>query len=149
MSILNVGTSSLWSIIILISCKAVVMEFSSPFNMPNASLSILLYLFSALDRLLLANTMVCNMLLSDTMSHGQLVPFLVYSRPAPSPDASVSKYSGLVSLENFMHSSAFMMDFDLLNNFWYVAFQVHSVLTNVSCFSALHTSSVLEENLLR
>ena len=42
-----------------------------------------------------------------------------------------------------------MMDFALSNNFWYVAFQVHSVLTDVSCLSALHTPAVLGQNLLR
>ena len=48
-----------------------------------------------------------------------------------------------------MYVSAFMMNFALLNNFWYVAFQVHPVLTDVSCHSASHMSAVLGENLLR
>ena len=67
--------------------------------MPNASLSVLLYLFSVLDRLLLVNVMDHSMLLSGAVSLGQLVQFLVCSRlaPSPIPDASVSNYSGLVS----------------------------------------------------
>ena len=65
--------------------------------MPNASLSILLYLCSVLDTLTLANAMGCSMLLSGAASLGQFVPFLFCSKLAPSPTqyASVSKYSGL------------------------------------------------------
>ena len=44
-----------------------------------------------------------------------------------------------------MHISAFMMDFTVSHNFWYVAFQVHSVLTDVSCLSASHTSALLNK----
>ena len=40
-----------------------------------------------------------------------------------------------------------MIAFALLNIFWYVAFQVHSVLTDVSFLSDLHVSAVLGENL--
>ena len=41
-----------------------------------------------------------------------------------------------------------MMDFALLNNFWYSAFKVCSALTDVSCLSALYTSDVLGEKLM-
>ena len=63
-------------------------------------LSILLYLFLVLNGLLLANALGHSMLLSGAMSPGDLLPFLVCSKlaPSPTPDASVSKYSGLVSL---------------------------------------------------
>ena len=70
-----------------------------------------------MDRLLLANVIGLSMLLYCAMSLGQLVPFLVCSRLAPTPYASVSKYSGLASSQNFMHASAFMIEFALLNNF--------------------------------
>ena len=70
-----------------------------PCDMLNASLSILLYLLSVLDRLLLVNVMGLSMLLSGAMSLEKVVSFLVYRRlvPIPAPDASVSGYSGLVS----------------------------------------------------
>ena len=56
----------------------------------------LLYLFSALDRLLLTKEVGLSMLLSGALSLGQIVPYLVCSREA-TQDASVSKYSGRVS----------------------------------------------------
>ena len=77
-----------------------MIEFVRPYNVPSAFISMLLYLYSAHDRLLLANAMGLNRLLLGAISLGQLVPFLVCSKPASShtSDASVSKYSGLVSL---------------------------------------------------
>ena len=42
-----------------------------------------------------------------------------------------------------------MIDFALVNSFWYVALQVHSVLTDVSFLSDSQTSVVLGENLLK
>ena len=42
-----------------------------------------------------------------------------------------------------------IIDFSLSNNFWYIAFKVHSVLTDVYCLSNTHTSAVLGENLLK
>ena len=59
----------------------------------------LLYLFSALDKLLLVNAMGLSMLLSGTLSQGLLVLLLVCSRPDPSPtqDALVSRYNGFAS----------------------------------------------------
>ena len=53
--------------------------------MPSTSLSVLLYLLSTLDRLLLANAMGLSMLLSGVLSFGKFVPFLVCSRTARSP----------------------------------------------------------------
>ena len=48
-----------------------------------------------------------------------------------------------------MHAFSFRIDFALSNNFLYITFQVHSVLTDVNHLSALHTPVVLEENLLK
>ena len=100
MSFLNIATSGLQSVIILTPLtKQQWWNFSCPCNVPNTSLSILLYLFSPLDRLLLANDMGHSILLSGALSLGQLVPFLVCSKLAviSTPDTSVSKYNGLVS----------------------------------------------------
>ena len=106
------------------------MELLRSCSIPSASLFMLLYIFSAVDILLLANMMGLNMLFSGAVSLGQLVPLLVCSKPAPSPtwDGLVSRYSSLFSSNNFMHAS-FIIDFALSNNFCYVTFQVHSVLT--------------------
>ena len=66
--------------------------------MPKASLSMLLYLYSTLVRLLLANVMGLSMLLSGASSLWQLVLLLVCSKASsPTPYALVSMYSGLVS----------------------------------------------------
>ena len=61
----------------------------------SVSPSMLLYLFCALDRLLLANAMGLNMLLSGALSLGTPVRVLVHSRAAVNriPNASVSWYS--------------------------------------------------------
>ena len=82
-----------------LSHKAVMMELSSPYNKPSASLSVLLYLFSVLDRIFLTNAMGLSMLFSGIVSLGQLGPLLACSMLAPShtPEASVSIYNGLVS----------------------------------------------------
>ena len=45
-----------------------------------------------------------------------------------------------------MHASSFIIDFALSNNFYYVAFQVHPVLTDFNHLSASHTSAELGEN---
>ena len=42
-----------------------------------------------------------------------------------------------------------MIDFALSNISWYVAFQVHPVLGDVSFLSDLQTSAVLGENLFK
>ena len=67
--------------------------------MPNACLSILPYVFLVLDRHLLANAIGHSMLLSGAMSLGQLLPFLVCSKlaPSPTPEALVSKYISIVA----------------------------------------------------
>ena len=67
--------------------------------MPSASLSMLLFLFSVLHRLLLTNVMGLNILLSAAVSLGQLVLLLICTReaPSPTPDASVSRYSSSIS----------------------------------------------------
>ena len=73
--------------------------------MPVASLSVFLYLFSTLDRLLLANAMGLNVLLSGTSSLGQLVSLLVCSRVASSQtsDATITMNNGL-----FHHNISFI-----------------------------------------
>ena len=59
----------------------------------------LLYLHSALVRLLLANAVSLRMVLFGAVSLGHVIPSLVCNRavPSPIPDASVSRYSGFVS----------------------------------------------------
>ena len=75
--------------------KTIMVKFFRPCSIPNASLSMLLYLHSALVRLLLANAMGLNMVLSGEISFGNVVPSLVCNRAAPSPilDASVSRHT--------------------------------------------------------
>ena len=98
-SFLNITSSGLWCVIILISLAS-----SSDGICPGHVIYLMLlflycvYLFSALDRLLLVNAMALSMLLSSAISLGQLVPFHICSRLAtsPTPDASVSKCSDLV-----------------------------------------------------
>ena len=55
--------------------------------------------FSRADRLLLAQVIGLRMLLLDASSLGELLPFLLCSRPAPSPtlNTSVCKCNGFVS----------------------------------------------------
>ena len=58
------------------------------------------YVISAADRLLLANAISLSIPLSGASSVGLFVSTYNYSRvaPSPTPDVSVSKYSGFVSL---------------------------------------------------
>ena len=58
----------------------------------------ILYLHSALVRLLLASVIGLRMVLSGAVSFGNVIPSLVCNRMMPSPiyDASVSRYRGLV-----------------------------------------------------
>ena len=76
-----------------IPSKTVMMMFLRLCSIPSASLSILLYLHSALVRLLLANAIGQTMVLSGVLSFGHDVPSLVWSSAAPSPipEASVSR----------------------------------------------------------
>ena len=77
MCFLNIVTSSLWSLLNSpLSQSSNDGTFLSPYIMPSASLSMLLYLFSTLDRLLLANAMGLIMLSSGTSSQGQHVACL-------------------------------------------------------------------------
>ena len=97
-SFLKIATSGLW-------CVTIFSQSSSDglslvlCSITSASISVMLYLLSALDRLLLANAMGLSMLLLSALSLWQLVPLLVCSRAAPSvtPDVSVSRYSGWAS----------------------------------------------------
>ena len=79
--------------------KVIMVNFLRPSNKLNACLSMLLYLYSALVRLLLANVIGLRMVLSGAISCGHVVPSLVCNMVAPNPilDASVSRYRGLVS----------------------------------------------------
>ena len=58
--------------------------------MPIASLSILLYLSYALVKLLLANAMGWNMLLSGTVSFWHIIPSHVCQGAAPRPSLDAS-----------------------------------------------------------
>ena len=62
-------------------------------------LSMLLYLYSVLLRLLFANAVGLRMVLSGAISFGHVVPSLVCNRVAPSPIpyASVLRQRGLVT----------------------------------------------------
>ena len=66
--------------------------------MPRAFLSMLLYLFSASVRVLLANAVGLSMLLSGASSLTQLILVLVCSKAPPSsnPYATLSVHSGLI-----------------------------------------------------
>ena len=79
--------------------KAVMAESFKPMQYTNASLSMLLYLHSALVRLLLTNAIGLSIMLSGATSLGHVVPSLVcnWVAPSPIPDASVSMYRGFVS----------------------------------------------------
>ena len=84
--------------------ETVVMEFSNARSMLSASLSMLLYLVSVLDTLLLVNVMGCNIILSSGSFHGQFIPTLTSRHPAPKPtsEASLSKCNGYFLLQHFM-----------------------------------------------
>ena len=89
------------------------------------------------------------MLLSGASSLGQLVLFLVCSiwllvQPQMHQFQCIAAW---FHHRNFIHASSLMIAFALLNIFWYIAFQVHSVFTDVSFFSGLHVSAMLGDNL--
>ena len=52
--------------------KTIMVKFLRPCSIPNVSLSMLLYLYSALVRLLLANVMGLRMVLSGAISLGMI-----------------------------------------------------------------------------
>ena len=109
----------------------------------------LLYLCSALVRLLLVNAVGLRMVLSGVLSLEEVIPSLVCNRPvlSPIPDASVSSYRSLVPSYNFMHTSSFISDFTSRYRVWYNAFLVHTVLIDISFQSGSHVLVVLGENL--
>ena len=98
--------------------------------MPHGSLSLLLYLVSALDRLLLANAMTCNTVMSCALSLS-VHSFLTYGSPAlrPTPDLSFSKYIGLAFIVEH-HACVFLYySFALFYSsscFWFI---IHPVFT--------------------
>ena len=118
-------------------------------NIPNASFSMLLYLHSALVRLLLANAIGLGWCCLEQYLLGMFVPSLVCNRvvPSPIPDASVSRYRGLISSQNIMHTSSFINDFVLSYRAWYEAFYIHTALLGVSFSNGSHTFAVLGEYL--
>ena len=73
----------------------------------------LLYLHSALVRLLLVNVIGLSLVLSGVISLWHVAQSLVCTRAVPSTilDALVSGHRGFVSLENFMHTLSFISDF--------------------------------------
>ena len=81
--------------------------------MSNTSLSMLLYLVSAVLRLLLANAIGQIAVLSGAMFSGNCKLSLTYNRPDPNPklNASVSEYRYSFSLESVIHASSSMMVF--------------------------------------
>ena len=99
-SSLKIATSYLWSVIILIfQVKQLWWNVSSLCNIVNASLNVAAPFFPTGVRLLLASAVSLGMLLWGASSHGQFIPSLICSNPAPShtPDASVSRYRGFIS----------------------------------------------------
>ena len=72
-----------------LTVKAVMVEF---LQLMQYSLSILLELVSALVKLLLANAIGCNNMLSGVSSLGNCIPFLICRTPAPYPTPDVSVY---------------------------------------------------------
>ena len=74
---------------------------------------------------------------------------LVCGRAAPNltQDVSVSRYNSFVLLYNVMHALSLIISFASANIFWYVTFNIHSVLADINFFSDSHTSTVLGENL--
>ena len=95
-------------------CKTIMAKFFETMQYTQC-LSVLLYLCSALLSLLPSNAMGLRVVMSGATSFGHVLPSLVYNRMAPSPisDVSVLRHRGLVSLQNFMHTSAFIKDFVL------------------------------------
>ena len=86
-SFFNIATQGLWSVIILTSlAEQQWWNFLRPCNIPNISLLMLLYLCSALVRLLLANVIGISMM-SGAVSFGYVIPSLVCNRVAPRPVA--------------------------------------------------------------
>ena len=128
-SFAKIATRVLWSVIILTSLANSIDEVCQNSAVCLKLLFLCYSIFSVVDRLLLANVTDLRILLSGTSSLGQLVPSLVCSRPAPSPtpDASVSRYSGFVSLQNSMQASTFMLP----NESMYIIFMLHVGHTTV------------------
>ena len=101
-----------------------------------------------LVRLLLENVVGLGMVLSGTVSLGDVIPSLVCSRAAPNPipDASVSRYRGFCFI--ILHAYIiFISDFTSSYRACYDAFHVHNVLLNISFWSGSHVLAVLGGNL--
>ena len=79
--------------------KTIMVNCFRPCSIPDVSLLMLLYLCSALVRLLLAYVMDLRMVLSEEIPFRYVVTSLVCNSMAPSPilHASVLRYRGFVS----------------------------------------------------
>ena len=124
---------------------------SNPFRILSASLYILLYHLSVLDRVLLEKVMSWSIALSSISTCTQFRLSLTYSTVVPrtTPDASVSRYNGFLTVEYVMHVAFFTSDLALSYISWYNLFQVQATLTEVSLLSGLNSSAVIGENILR
>ena len=65
------------------------------------------------------------------------------------PDASVSRYRGLVALDNFMHTCLLTIGFALSCRSWYVLFHVQDTFTEGSLHNSSLTSAGAGKNVLR
>ena len=93
-SLMIMATSGLRSVMTYTSlAKQLWWNLTSPWSMPSASLSIVLYCHTVLDRLLLAYAIGQRAALSNTSSCLQFIPTYICNKPVtrPMPDASVSK----------------------------------------------------------
>ena len=87
------------------------------------------------------------MLLSGVSSLEQLVLLLVWNRAVPSPAPCASVYLELLCFIVTFHTQIFFYDsFGWSNICWYVAFQGHYVLADVSFLIDFHSSAVLGHN---
>ena len=148
-SFLKIATSGLWSVIILTSvAKQQWWNFLTPCSIPSASLSMLLYLLSTLDRLLLANVMDLSVLLSGALSLEELYHlWFVVGQLQVWLQMHLSLGTVVVSCHKISCMHLFYYWFCIANSSWYVAFHVHYVLLDVRCLSDSHMLAVLGQNL--
>ena len=127
--------------------KTIVMRLFKHCNMLHASFSMLLYIVSALDGLLLVMAMELGAILPGVLLKGQFISPIICSSPAPSPtpDTSVSKNCGSFSLQNLMHASLLMIALALLHGSSHAWFHFHTVFMDVHLLSGLHTSTITGE----
>ena len=114
--------------------------------MPNAYLSMLLYPVSALVRVLLANAIGCNAMLSGGSSFGNCILSLTHRRsvPYPTPNTYVSRYRGSFHCRTlYIHHHG--LSFPHICQ--YMLFDVQSASAEVNLHSGLHTSMAVGDSL--